>query len=169
METPSEMDRSARLPDRATETSSTPASPAVVVGFDGSDSSWDALYWACGEARRLGGRTVAVFVAGAAGTGIEATASAMTGACFVSSDQLAREWAQQLRGQTKRFAANQGVHLSFINARGDAAAEILRIANAQHADQIVVGRSRKARHRLAGSLGRRLIGRRNAPVVVVVP
>jgi nucleotide-binding universal stress UspA family protein len=93
----------------------------------------------------------------------------MTGAMLVSVDQVAREWAEHLRGQTKQFAANRGVHLSFIHARGDAAAEILRIATAHHADQVVVGRSKKARHRLAGSLGRRLIGKRNAPVVVVVP
>lgn len=163
------MELSPQRHDRPTEVLSAPASPPIVVGFDGSDSSWDALYWACGEARRLGGRAVAVFVSGLAGTGFEATASAMTGAVLVSVDQVAREWAEHLREQTRQFAANQGVHLSFIHARGDATAEVLRIATAHHADQVVVGRSKKARHRLAGSLGRRLIGKRNAPVVVVVP
>jgi nucleotide-binding universal stress UspA family protein len=93
----------------------------------------------------------------------------MSGAYFMSSDQIAGDRAQQLREQTKQFAANLGAHLSFVHARGDTATEILRIAAAQHADQIVVGRSRKVRHHLAGSLGRRLIGKRNAPVVVVVP
>jgi nucleotide-binding universal stress UspA family protein len=169
MGTPSDMDRSPQLPDRATEALSTQDSPAVVVGFDGSDSSWDALYWACGETRRIGGRAVAVFVTASAGAAIEATASVMTGACFVSSDQIGRDWAEHLRVQTKQFAADRGVHLSFVHARGDATAEILRIATAHRADQIVVGRSSKARHRLAGSLGRRLIGRPTAPVVVVVP
>src|ERR1700689_1795985 len=33
-----------------------------VVGVDGSENSWYALSWACGEARRLRGRAVAVFV-----------------------------------------------------------------------------------------------------------
>jgi len=33
----------------------------------------------------------------------------------------------------------------------------------------VVGRSAKMRHHVAGSLGRRLVGRKDAPVVVVVP
>lgn len=163
------MDLSPRRPDRPTEILRAPASPAVVVGFDGSDSSWDALYWACGEAKRLGGRAVALFVTGAAGTGMEATACAISGACFLPSDQVASDWAQQLREQTKQFATDQGVDLSFVHTRGDAATEMLRIATAHHADQIVVGRSEKARHRLAGSLGRRLIGKRNAPVVVVVP
>jgi nucleotide-binding universal stress UspA family protein len=163
------MDLSQQRPDHWTEILSAPSSPAVVVGFDGSDSSWDALCWACGEARRLGGRAVALFVTPAAGAGIEATACAISGACFLPSDQIERDWAQQLREQTKQFGANQDVDLSFVHTQGDAATEILRIATAQHADQIVVGRSTKARHRLAGSLGRRLIGKRNAPVVVVVP
>ena len=39
-----------------------PVNGRVVVGIDGSDTSWDAFCWACGETRRLGGRTVAVFV-----------------------------------------------------------------------------------------------------------
>jgi hypothetical protein len=37
------------------------------------------------------------------------------------------------------------------------------------ADLIVVGRSAKMLHHLAGSLGRRLVSRRDAPVIVVVP
>ena len=78
------------------------ASGAVVlVGFDGSESSRDALSWASGEARRLRGRILAVFVSSSA--------------------------------------------------------------------DIVVGRSAKARHHQLGSLGRRLAGKRDAPVVVVVP
>jgi nucleotide-binding universal stress UspA family protein len=163
------MDLNSHLPDETTESLSTSASPSLIVGFDGSEGSWDALYWACGEARRLGGRAVAVFVSGSAGVGLETTAIALTGACFTPTDQVARDVAQDLRDQTKQFAANQGVHVPFIHLRGDAATELLRIAIAQHADQIVVGRSRKARHRLAGSLGRRLVRGRNAPVVVVVP
>jgi hypothetical protein len=43
------------------------------------------------------------------------------------------------------------------------------VASAMHADLVVVGRSAKMRHRRAGSLGRRLVGRKDAPVVVVVP
>ena len=43
------------------------------------------------------------------------------------------------------------------------------VARAMHADLVVVGRSAKMRHHVAGSLGRRLVGRKDAPVVVVVP
>jgi len=67
------------------------------------------------------------------------------------------------------YAVGHDVDLTFIHATGDAASELLRLATALRADQIVVGRSMKARHHLAGSLGRRLAGKREAPVVVVVP
>ena len=34
-----------------------PVTAAVVVaGLDGSKTSWDAFWWACGEAQRLDGR-----------------------------------------------------------------------------------------------------------------
>jgi nucleotide-binding universal stress UspA family protein len=83
--------------------------------------------------------------------------------------QAASELAEQLRLQAERYAADQGVDITFTHAHGDPALELLRIAAAHQANQIVVGKSAKARHRLAGSLGRRLICRDRAPVVVVVP
>lgn len=39
----------------------------IVVGLDGSDSAWNAYWWSWGEAKRLGGRIVAVFVSPSAG------------------------------------------------------------------------------------------------------
>jgi hypothetical protein len=51
----------ARRPGAAPEGGSG-STPTIVTGFDGSGPSWDALWWACGEARRLGGRAIAVFV-----------------------------------------------------------------------------------------------------------
>src|SRR3954447_15490161 len=36
--------------------------PAIVVGLDGSPSSWDAFSWAAGEALRINGKVVAVYV-----------------------------------------------------------------------------------------------------------
>ena len=72
--------------------------PVIVVGLDGSPTSWDAFSWAAGAAVRANGRLLAVYV-----------------------------------------------------------------------NLMVVGRSAKMRHHVAGSLGRRLVGRKDAPVVVVVP
>jgi nucleotide-binding universal stress UspA family protein len=146
------------------------ATAVVLVGMDGSKTSWDALSWACGEARRLRGRAVAVFVSSSADSGIPA--SAFIGAAPFDcgwTDSMVAERADTLRRELERYAAGHDVDLTFVHAHGNAASELLRLATAHQADQIVVGRSMKARHHLAGSLGRRLAGKREAPVVVVVP
>lgn len=140
----------------------------VVVGLDGSETSWDACSWACGEARRLGARIVAVFVSPTAELGLAATAA---GAAVVSEvlDESAVQQADQLREQLFRTALDGGCDMEFVHARGEPATELVKVAEAVHADQIVVGRSTKALHHVAGSIGRRLIAKRGAPVVVVVP
>lgn len=143
----------------------------VLIGLDGSESSWDAFWWGCGEARRLGGQAVAAFVSPIAETGM-AIAAAVGGAIvcdYTALDQIARERATHLRAEAQLRAAELGLELAFVHSRGDPAKELLRIAEELAADLIVVGRSMKPRHLLAGSLGRRLIGRRRAPVIVVVP
>jgi nucleotide-binding universal stress UspA family protein len=77
--------------------------------------------------------------------------------------------AEELRAQVRAYGHDHGVDVSFVHCHGDPSRELLRIANADHADLLVVGRSTKARHHLAGSLGRRLVGKRGAPIIVVVP
>ena len=146
------------------------AAAVVLVGIDGSETSWGALSWACGEARRLRGRAVAVFVSSSAGGGFPAAA-------FIGQapfdcgwhDSAATERADALRRELECYAADHDVHLSFVHIDGDVASELLRLATELHADQIVVGQSMKARHRLAASIGCRLVGTREAPAVVVVP
>ena len=56
-----------------------PAAAAVIVGLDGSGTSWDAFWWACGEARRLGGRLQAVFVSSSVDACMAAMAAAAVG------------------------------------------------------------------------------------------
>jgi nucleotide-binding universal stress UspA family protein len=62
-----------------------------------------------------------------------------------------------------------GLDLTFVQAPGDPVAGLLRIAGEVHADLIVVGGSAATPHRLAGSVGQRLAGRRRESVIVVVP
>jgi nucleotide-binding universal stress UspA family protein len=149
--------------------SPTVGAAVVLVGIDGSETSWCALSWACGEARRLRGRAVAVFVSSSADSGLPP--AAFFGVPFDCgwNDPVATGRADALCRELERYAADHDVDLSFVHTDGDAAAELLRLAAELHADQIVVGRSMKARHHLAGSLGCRLVGKRKAPVVVVVP
>jgi nucleotide-binding universal stress UspA family protein len=168
---PSDMDHGPRRQDRSPETSGAPTTAVVVIGIDGSDTSWDAFWWACGETRRTSGRAVAVFVTPVGGTGI-AAASARCSPYVIDCgafDQAAAAQAEQLHSLAQGYATDRDVNLTFVHVRGDPAKELLRLAEANHADLIVVGRSTKARHHLAGSLGRRLIRRRQGPVVVVVP
>ncbi len=147
------------------------ATAAVLVGLDGSGTSWDAFWWACGEARRLGGRVVAVFVSSSIDASMAAMASAAVGVAvsdYAVVDQAAAAQAAQLRAEVQAYSTD-GLDVVFVHARGDPARELLRLAGEVGADLIVVGKSEKARHQIAGSLGCHLVVKRRAPVVVVVP
>jgi nucleotide-binding universal stress UspA family protein len=156
--------------DHLHDGSSSRVNSLIVVGIDGSDTSWDAFCWACGETSRLGGRTVAVFVGPTSGAA-SAAAAAFAGAAVVygTIQQSMTEQAESLSEQVRAYGHDHSVDVAFVNIQGDTARELLRIANAEEADLLVVGRSTKARHHIAGSMGRRLVGRRGAPIVVVVP
>jgi nucleotide-binding universal stress UspA family protein len=166
-----ESDHNSHHEERMQDDSVNPAGAVVVVGIDGSCTSWDAFHWACGETRRLAGRLVAVFVGPTSGATSATAAASFAGAvvAYGAIEQTVADQARELGRLVRSYAQDFGVDLTFIHARGVTATELLRIASCSHADLIVVGRSTKARHHLAGSLGRRLVGRRNAPVVVVVP
>jgi nucleotide-binding universal stress UspA family protein len=141
---------------------------AVVIGLDGSDSSWNAFWWACGQAKLLGKRMVAVYVSRGVGP-TTAVASVIGLYDDGAIERVAAERAEQLELRVGRHAAEDGVDLEFLHLRGDPVDEILRVAERVAADLIVVGRSTKSLHQLAGSSGRRLIVKKGAPVVVVVP
>jgi nucleotide-binding universal stress UspA family protein len=166
-----ESDHDSHHEERVQDSSVNPAGSVVVVGIDGSDTSWDAFHWACGETRRLAGRTVAVFVGPTSGVTSATAAASFAGAAvaYGAIEQTVTDRAGKLGDLVRIYAQDLGIDLTFIHARGDPVTELLRIACSSHADLVVVGRSTKARHHLAGSLGRRLVGRRNAPVIVVVP
>jgi nucleotide-binding universal stress UspA family protein len=144
----------------------------VVVGLDGSGTSWSALWWACGEAERLGGRAIAVYVTGAASS-TAATAALVAGfdagtyALAAEGREAAR--AAELELELTQKTADLDVEVGFIHLHGDPAEQLTRVARATRADMIAVGRSTKLRHRLAGSLGRGLTRSRRTPIVVIVP
>jgi nucleotide-binding universal stress UspA family protein len=166
-----EMDASPQHQDHLQGGPRNPRGTCAVVGIDGSDTSWDAFCWACGETNRLGGRTLAVFVGPTSGATSATASASLTGAVvpYVAIQQSMTDQAEKLGEQVRAYGHDHCVEVAFIHTEGDTANELLRIANSNHADLLVVGASTKARHRLAGSLGRRLIGRRRAPIVVVVP
>jgi nucleotide-binding universal stress UspA family protein len=141
------------------------SAPVIVVGLDGSSTSWDALSWAAGEATRSNGSLVAVYVT----PEVESVALFPESLGYGAVEEARDEVARQLKDEAERRARDIGVHLRFVWERGDTATAITRLAQSMRADLIVVGRSAKMLHHLAGSLGRRLVSRRDAPVIVVVP
>jgi nucleotide-binding universal stress UspA family protein len=165
------MDYSPQHRDHLHGGSSGPVNALIVVGIDGSDSSWDAFCWACGETNRVGGKTVAVFVGPTSGAASATATASLVGVpvAYGVIQQSMTDQARVLSEQVRAYGDDHGVDVAFVHAQGGTAKELLRIANADQADLLVVGRSTRARHHIAGSLGRRLVGRRGAPIVVVVP
>ena len=141
------------------------AAPVVLVGVDGSPTSWDAFAWAAEEAKRLSGRLLAVYVMSSAGP------AAAFGAPVGYADimQARQAIAGELRDEAVRRGGQLGLPVSFVSECGDTSQVLAGLAGSVHADHIVVGRSTKTLHRLAGSLSHRLTARTDAPVVVVVP
>lgn len=164
------MDDDRHRRERTHDTFAVTAHAVVVVGIDGSGPSWDAFYWACGETRRLGGSIVAVFVHQTSAAASAALTTSFAGpAAGYEATRAITDLIGKLDDQVRSHARTDGIDIEFVHTHGNAAKELLRIARSHRADLIVVGRSTKARHQLAGSLGRRLVGKRGAPVIVVVP
>lgn len=142
-----------------------PGTPAIVVGIDGSATSWDAFAWAAGEAVRTHGHLVAVYVMPYA----EPTAILAAPYAYGAAASSRQELADEIKADAVRRAGEDGVPISFVSEYGDATGTLTEIARTVDAHLIVVGRSAKRWHRLTGSLGHRLTCRKDAPVVVVVP
>jgi len=141
--------------------------PVIVVGLDGSPSSWDAFCWAAGHAARCQGRLVAAFVTPA----VDPVAVASLGGQidYGTLQDTEHEVVERLWTEAELRAGDLGVAVTFVLQTGGVARVLTKVARSAQADLIVVGRSAKVRHRLAGSLGRRLVLRHDAPVVVIVP
>ncbi len=140
-----------------------PTGQVIVVGLDGSPASWDAFCWAAGQARRSRGSLIAVYVTPAVAPVLPVDGF------FYYAEQAADEVAVELKTEAEHRAAEAGVQLTFVRELGDTVHALIGVARSAHADLVVVGRSAKMLHHLAGSAGRRLASRQDAPVVVVVP
>jgi nucleotide-binding universal stress UspA family protein len=137
----------------------------VIVGLDGSPTSWDAFAWAAQEVTRTGGGLIAVYVAPAVEPGAEFGVPINYGLL----EEARNEMVARLKNEAEQRASELGVPLSFVRELGDAAVALTRVARSAQAELIVVGKSSKILHHLAGSLGRRLVARHDGPAIVVVP
>lgn len=130
----------------------------LVVGIDGSETSWRALYYAFGLARRQRASVLAVFafVPLAAFTGIPA--------CTWTTGQ---ELADELAAAVRILSAEHGVDAEFVCTQDDPVRTLVRLAATRYADAIVIGASRALLHRFVGSKVARTIRRSRRPVTIV--
>jgi nucleotide-binding universal stress UspA family protein len=135
----------------------------LVVGFDGSEPSRDALAFACGIARRNRAHLVVVYVPSTVGGAIAALDP------VASSHYLAvnGETIATLQKEAGELMAERSVDGEFVVGSGDPAEALERVAAERHLDAIVVGRSRARRHTAVGSVPARLLRCARRPISVV--
>jgi nucleotide-binding universal stress UspA family protein len=135
----------------------------LVVGFDGSDPSQDALAFSAGVARRNGGSLTVVYVIDAATDGMAALVPG--GAAVLGVTE--RDAVAAIRSEVARALDGLVASWEFVSTRGDPAAVLEQVAAERRLDAIVVGRSRSRLHRRLGSVPARLLRTAQRPVAVV--
>jgi nucleotide-binding universal stress UspA family protein len=135
----------------------------LIVGFDGSDPSRDALAFSAGVARRNGVMLTVVYVVDSTGTAVTVLAPGAAGVLRAEEDVAVEE----MRTETERELTGRDVGWDFVAARGDPAAVLEQIADERRIDIIVVGRSRSRLHRRIGSIPSRLMRTAQRPIAVV--
>jgi nucleotide-binding universal stress UspA family protein len=140
----------------------------IVVGLDGSRTSWRAASYANGLARRQGSRVTVVYVASRSGMEMmagEVMAGESAGMAVMA--EVHRAVGANLRGQVERLADERGVDTQFLVVQGDPVTELRRVAEEVGADALVVGASERTGHRFVGSIASRLVKAARWPVTVV--
>ncbi|HKA02750.1 MAG TPA: universal stress protein [Acidimicrobiales bacterium] len=135
----------------------------LVVGFDGSDPSCDALAFSAGVARRNQVTLTVVYVVESTGSAVTTLAPGAVGA-LLAEEQAAVE---ATRADIERELTGRDVAWDFVAARGDPATVLEQIADERRIDVIVVGRSRSRLHRRIGSIPSRLMRTAQRPIAVV--
>jgi nucleotide-binding universal stress UspA family protein len=136
----------------------------ILVGVDDSTTSIRAGWYAAGLARRQRARIVAVFVQPVASFGSAGPGGA---ALTVAKEEAFSKSIEDMKQRAEATAAELGISITFLAARGDPFTEIVRTADEVRADAIVVGASKHAGHRFVGSLAVRLVRAGKWPVTVV--
>lgn len=130
----------------------------LVVGIDGSDTSWRALYYALGLARRQHSTVIALFAMPR-----PAAPTVATGEVHQSNLALADE----LRPAIQDLAEQYHVPVEFVTRTGDPATTLTELVSEHRADALVLGASQALGHRLFGSTAVRAVRRCCCPVTVV--
>lgn len=134
----------------------------IVVGIDGSDSSMRAAAYACGLARRQQSQLVVAYAVPMPTWAWMAGGSA-AGAIQSTIDEL----TMSLRAEVQQLAEDAQVPVTFVNRPGDAYICLRSVADELKADTVVVGAPEQRRHRIAGSIGARLMRLNRWPITIV--
>jgi nucleotide-binding universal stress UspA family protein len=133
----------------------------VVIGYDGSPSSRNALAYAAGLARRLGRPLLVVYV-----VPFGVYCEPMTGQVICTSRER-QDLEPWLLAELEQVCDAEGLEVRVMARRGNAAKELAAAADTSSADALVVGASgHKLRH-VAGSIPSWLARHARCPVIVV--
>jgi nucleotide-binding universal stress UspA family protein len=138
---------------------------AIVVGVDGSTSSLRAAAYAAGLARRQRCRLIAVFVRSLPAVLLPMADTSGSAAATVA--QAHDEVERELRDAIAERSPGLDIDIRLVVRTGEPFTELLDVAQQVRADAVVVGRSTKILHRIAGSLAIKLIRAGRWPVTVV--
>ncbi|MEU6356298.1 universal stress protein [Streptomyces sp. NPDC047072] len=134
----------------------------IVVGVDGSDSSWRAASYAGGLARRQHALLAVVYV-----QPVMAAGAALGAPVAETTDAIAEGLIAEIREATERMKGIYDVRWEFHTFRGDPYGGLVKAADDLKADAVVVGASEQAGHRIVGSVAVRLVKAGRWPVTVV--
>jgi nucleotide-binding universal stress UspA family protein len=133
----------------------------VVIGYDGSPSSRNALAYAAGLARRLARPLLVVYV-----VPFGVYCEPMTGQviCTARERQDLEPW---LLAELNQVCDADGLDVRVMARRGNAAKELAAAADFSSADALVVGASAHKLRHVAGSIPGWLARHARCPVIVV--
>jgi len=150
-----QQDRSARAPGARG-----PAHP-VVIGYDASPSSRNALAYAAGLARRLGRPLLVVYV-----IPFGVYCEPMTGQVICTARER-QDFEPWLLAELDQVCDAEGLDVRVMARRGNAAKELAAAADSSSADALVVGASAHKLRHVAGSIPGWLARHARCPVIVV--
>lgn len=134
----------------------------ILVGVDGSDSSYRAAAYAGGLARRQHALLAVVYI-----QPVLAAGAAFGVPAAQTTDEIAEGLITEIRDATERVKGIFDVRWEFHTFRGDPYNGLVTAADDLKADAVVVGASEQAGHRIIGSVAIRLVKAGRWPVTVV--
>ena len=139
----------------------TEADHPVVVGYDGSAASRNALAYAAGMARRLGRTLLVAYI-----TSPALFCEPLTGQ-VIAPVRDSTETHRWLLAELDEVCDRTGLDVCIVTRQGSPARELAAAADEFHADALVIGAPGRLWHQLAGSVPGWLARHAHCPVIVV--